>query len=238
MRRLTVLLVLARLLLRGESIRPQENGVGATHVVSFSSWMWVHSRQRIHRRVLPAPRFSLSRRLPTEPLPGASPITMLAAPGRPGDSDAAPAGAAPGCLPSRCESACPGQRGPCPAGLDERRGQLVAAQQGRRRARIADVNSGVLGVAGLAEGLALVVDTEALPAIVLMAATARAVSLGAAKYMPRWPPVRGAAGRHPRRAVPAPVEPRRGTGQPAQHFQDRGQRKTFSSSRSSTPRTP
>lgn len=50
------------------------------------------------------------------------------------------------------------------------------------RARIADVNDGVLGVAGLAEGLALVVDTEALPAIVLMAATAGAVSLGAAKY--------------------------------------------------------
>lgn len=50
------------------------------------------------------------------------------------------------------------------------------------RARIADVNDGVLSVAGLAEGLALVVDTEALPVIVLMAAAAGAMSLGAAKY--------------------------------------------------------
>ncbi len=50
------------------------------------------------------------------------------------------------------------------------------------RARVADVNDGVLGVAGLAEGLALVLDTTRLPLIVLMASAAGAVSLGAAKY--------------------------------------------------------
>ncbi|WP_298129944.1 VIT1/CCC1 transporter family protein [Micropruina sp.] len=50
------------------------------------------------------------------------------------------------------------------------------------RARVADVNDGVLGVAGLAEGLALVLDTTRLPLVVLMASAAGAVSLGAAKY--------------------------------------------------------
>lgn len=50
------------------------------------------------------------------------------------------------------------------------------------RARVADVNDGVLGVAGLAEGLALVLDTDALASIVALAAFAGAVSLGAAKY--------------------------------------------------------
>ena len=50
------------------------------------------------------------------------------------------------------------------------------------RARVADVNDGVLGVAGLAEGLALVLDTTRLPLVVLMASAPGAVSLGAAKY--------------------------------------------------------
>lgn len=50
------------------------------------------------------------------------------------------------------------------------------------RARVADVNDGVLGVAGLAEGLALVLDGTALPTIVLVAAVAGAVSIGGAKY--------------------------------------------------------
>ncbi|MFT3970791.1 MAG: VIT1/CCC1 transporter family protein [Micropruina sp.] len=50
------------------------------------------------------------------------------------------------------------------------------------RSRVADVNDGVLGVAGLAEGLSLVLDTERLPLIILLASTAGAVSLGAAKY--------------------------------------------------------
>ncbi len=50
------------------------------------------------------------------------------------------------------------------------------------RSRVADVNDGVLGVAGLTEGLALVLDTTRLPLIVVMASAAGAVSLGAAKY--------------------------------------------------------
>ncbi len=50
------------------------------------------------------------------------------------------------------------------------------------RGRVADVNDGVLGVAGLAEGLALVTDIAALPTIVTLAAVAGAVSLGAATY--------------------------------------------------------
>lgn len=50
------------------------------------------------------------------------------------------------------------------------------------RARVADVNDGVLGVAGLAEGLSLVLDTHSLPAIVTVAAVAGAVSIGGATY--------------------------------------------------------
>lgn len=50
------------------------------------------------------------------------------------------------------------------------------------RARVADVNDGVLGVAGLAEGLSLVLDTHSLPAIVMVAAVAGAVSIGGATY--------------------------------------------------------
>lgn len=50
------------------------------------------------------------------------------------------------------------------------------------RARVADVNDGVLGVAGLAEGLSLVLDTHSLPAIVTVAAFAGAVSIGGATY--------------------------------------------------------
>lgn len=50
------------------------------------------------------------------------------------------------------------------------------------RARVADVNDGVLAVAGLAEGLSLVLETHSLPTIVTVAAIAGAVSIGGAKY--------------------------------------------------------
>lgn len=50
------------------------------------------------------------------------------------------------------------------------------------RARVADVNDGVLAVAGLAEGLLLVLDTHSLPAIVTVAAAVGAVSIGGATY--------------------------------------------------------
>ena len=50
------------------------------------------------------------------------------------------------------------------------------------RSRVADVNDGVLAVAGLAEGLSLVLETHSLPTIVTVAAIAGAVSIGGAKY--------------------------------------------------------
>lgn len=50
------------------------------------------------------------------------------------------------------------------------------------RARVADVNDGVLAVAGLAEGLSLVLDTHSLATIVTVAAVAGAVSVGGANY--------------------------------------------------------
>lgn len=47
---------------------------------------------------------------------------------------------------------------------------------------MADVNDGVLAVAGLAEGLSLVLDTHSLATIVTVAAVAGAVSVGGANY--------------------------------------------------------
>ena len=49
------------------------------------------------------------------------------------------------------------------------------------RSRVADVNDGVLAVAGLAEGLA-VMDVSRMPLIIAMAGIAGAVSVGGAKY--------------------------------------------------------
>ena len=108
------------------------------------------------------------------------------------------------------------------------------------RARVADVNDGVLGVAGLAEGLSLVLDTHSLPAIVTVAAVAGAVSIGGATYTEVAAELEVQQELIRAEQHLLELSPDEELDELTQHFRTRGSapRRRGGSPRNSTPRTP